>query len=342
MSDLKTEILFIGPPLSGPVSGGTLYNRYVIEELRKRHSVAVRSTLTQEEIRSASFHHVVVDSLSLQQVGVLRQEGYLQKVSLLLHYLPSFVATERACQFLELSTEERGALERTDSLIVTGAFMRNAIQSWTELEKPIHLVEPGFTRPSKMNSSDETAPRAQAPWLAVMLAPLTESKGIARFLEAVGAQCRESDRFEVLVAGRRGVEVRYEERLRTLIATNPGLAGRVRLLGELSHRAALHLLEGADCLVSCSRMESYGMALLEARQLGVLALALDKGNTREHAQPGHCEVFFNESELAHQFLSLARAPGHRSRRSKAIAHDQLRPWSTVAEEFLHALQSVDS
>lgn len=340
MSDLKADILFVGPALTSPISGGTLYNRYVIEELRKaQHSVRVVSIPDREEIRKSTFSSLVVDSLALEHVPGLRTEGRRSNLSLLLHYLPSFVSHERACKFCELTLEEQRALEGSDSLIVTGSFMRNAVQSWAELTQPVHLVEPGFSLAHDLNSSPEP-PRSACSIRAVMLAPLMESKGVARFLEEIARRCLKSDQFEVLIAGRVGVEADHEEQLRSLVATNTLLTERVQFLGELPHERALHLLGRADFFISCSRMESYGMALMEARQLGVFALALDRGNAREHAQPGQCEVFSDEGELAQEFLLTVRSRGHEKHGVKSLREP--RSWSTVATEFLEALQSADS
>jgi hypothetical protein len=63
------------------------------------------------------------------------------------------------------------------------------------------------------------------------------------------------------------------------LAADPTLRGRVKLLGELSPAAAVRVMAASNLMLSTSVMESYGMALDEARTLGLPILATAGGHT---------------------------------------------------------------
>lgn len=82
------------------------------------------------------------------------------------------------------------------------------------------------------------------------------------------------------------------ESLRSL-ATQPGIAGRVELLGRLSHDelAALYNRASVFCLPSVERSEAFGVVLLEAMRAGIPVVATDiegSGVTwvNQHGQTG--------------------------------------------------------
>jgi glycosyltransferase involved in cell wall biosynthesis len=83
-------------------------------------------------------------------------------------------------------------------------------------------------------------------------------------------------------------------------------------------------------------METYGMALAEARTLGLPILAHAGGNVGAHVTSGAGgELVASHEELAAAFLSLCRDPHeHHARLRLARAHAlPARAWSQAAAEF---------
>jgi glycosyltransferase involved in cell wall biosynthesis len=175
-----------------------------------------------------------------------------------------------------------------------------------------------------------------------MLCNLVEGKGVLPWLEHLAPRIRDGDRFVVRIAG--GGDPRYIERCRALIASEPGLRACVELLGPLPHMEALNVLQAADLLLSASRMESYGMALAEARALGVPVLARAGGNTAAHVEPAAGGALVgDERALAGAFLALVRDRDALAARTRAAAAAvRARSWHDAAAEFTaiatHALQ----
>jgi glycosyltransferase involved in cell wall biosynthesis len=66
---------------------------------------------------------------------------------------------------------------------------------------------------------------------------------------------------------------------------------------------------GSNIFISASQMESYGMALHEARALGLPVLAVDAGNVREHVASREQGVLYRSAaELAEGCVALMRGP----------------------------------
>jgi glycosyltransferase involved in cell wall biosynthesis len=89
-------------------------------------------------------------------------------------------------------------------------------------------------------------------------------------------------------------------------------------------------------------METFGMALQEARAYGLPILAVDGGYAREHLTHGVSGLLFDSAEaLAHDLLALTRAP---ARLQTLFENAQrLRPasdytWTRAAEIFSAALR----
>jgi len=103
-------------------------------------------------------------------------------------------------------------------------------------------------------------------------------------------------------------------------------------------------LAEAELLLSASVMESYGMALAEARVAGVPILARAGGNAASHvdASAGG-ELVASTPELVRACLELARTPARlRERIASARLHaPAARSWSEAAREFGGQLASLE-
>lgn len=330
-----TEHCFVVPRLDGPISGGTCYNRELLGELAQRARVCACELASPELTRALESARVVwVDSLYLEALPELRRRTRA-RLALIVHYLPSFVALERRAVNSELSREERRALAVADAFLVPSAFMRDALERLVApTQKSMFVVEPGTAarlRPARA---------ARDGLDVVLIGNVVEGKGLLAFLRALARVLAADDALAVSVIGRLDAEPAYVKACQALVAETPVLAERVQWLGVLSEPAALARLSRADLFVSASRMESYGMALNEARVVGVPILARAGGNTAAHvATEAGGALLHSDDALARACVALARDPElMRERLAAARAHAvEPRTWARAADELLAQL-----
>lgn len=326
-----SEHCFVVPRLDGPISGGTCYNRELLAELARRMPVRV-CDLGSAELRDAlqAARVVWVDSLYLEALPELGRQTRA-RLALIVHYLPSFVALGRPTARAELGREEQAALVTADAFLIPSVFMRDALERLVApTQKPMFVIEPG------------TAARRRDPRTAedgldvVLIGNVVEGKGLRAFLSALAQVLAKGDALRISVIGRLDADPAYAQACRAFVAETPVLAERVQFLGMRPEREALARLARADLFVSASRMESYGMALNEARVVGVPILAFGGGNAAAHvATEAGGELLDSDDGLARACVALARDPELlRARSTAARAHAvEPRTWARAAEEF---------
>ncbi|HEX3776455.1 MAG TPA: glycosyltransferase family 4 protein [Polyangiaceae bacterium] len=331
---------FLVPALTGPVTGGTLYNRELTAALASLTELAViepGAPRLDAALERASV--VWVDSLYLELLPELSRRAP-GRTALILHYLPSFVELGRAAARSELNQVERAALDAADAFLVPSAFMRDALEAIVApTQKKIFVVEPGSL------AGIEPAERARSNELnAIVLANVVPGKGIEAWLSALATALLPSDGLRVSIVGSLTADRAHAARCRRLVDDSALLRERIVFSGPRSPSEALCLLAGADVFVSASRMESYGLALREARVAGIPILARAGGNVAAHvsAEAGG-ELCSDETALARALVALARNPAVLSARQQAARTHTPAPrsWQDAAREFLTQLVACE-
>ncbi len=328
---------FIVPNLDGPVSGGTLYNRRMIAGLKEVGCACdvlpierAPTVLAQTGDGEGDGVDVWVDSLYLDHLPRLARAARSgTRLGLIVHYLPSLISNGEGLAPSDLTRIEVEALQTATMFLVPSAFMGGMVRRLTDDARPVLQVEPG--RPPGESSS-----LPDPPVRALMVANLVPGKGVARFLSCLAEQIRESDGLQVSIVGGAGQDPAYAESCHTL-GQDPRLRGQACFLGELPHDETLRQMASSNLLVSCSRMESYGMALMEARVLGVPILAKRGGHVAAMVdQDAGGELFADTTDLVASLLRICRDPADHRRRM-AVARTRAlpaRPWSAAALEFV--------
>jgi glycosyltransferase involved in cell wall biosynthesis len=182
----------------------------------------------------------------------------------------------------------------------------------------------------------------QPPVRALMVANLVPGKGVAELLASLASRIHATDALDLAIVGGARHDPRYAQQCHAL-AKDARLRGRVRFLGELSPEQTQAHLAACNLLVSASTMESYGMALAEARTVGVPILARRGGHvaTLVGGQWGG-EVFLNTEDLVAAVLMLCCTPTEHRRRIQLARARALpaRPWSLAASEFTAQLAKL--
>jgi glycosyltransferase involved in cell wall biosynthesis len=178
-----------------------------------------------------------------------------------------------------------------------------------------------------------------------LIANLTGGKGVEPFLRALSEELAPGDTLQLTIAGSLEADPAYARACQSFVATQPELAERVTFTGALSPSSVVTLLSTSNLLVSASRMESFGMAIAEARTLGVPVLARTGGNTAalvDAAAGGH--LVDGDGELARACCRLAR--DHRAHaRALGLAQGYPRPprdFAQAARDFVSQLSSSDA
>jgi glycosyltransferase involved in cell wall biosynthesis len=323
---------FIVPDLDGPVSGGTLFNRMLIAAANQV-GCPCRSLPIEKAraalVGAAGEDTFWVDSLYLDEFPTLcRAAKTGAQVALLLHYLPSLVTHGGGVCASLLTPTEVNALQAAGTFLVPSPFMRAAIERLAGVGRTIVCVEPGCL-------ATGLAPLPFPPARAVMVANLVPGKGVEPFLTNLAERIEGSDDFCLTVIGGDAFDRPYAGRCRR-VGDDPRLRGRVDFAGALSPEKTVRRMVASNLFVSASVMESFGMALAEARILGLPIVACTGGNVAELVDRA-CggELVGSPEALASAFLALCRDTGKHRRRMASARAGALppRPWTAAAREF---------
>ena len=260
---MARELWFVAPPFDGPISGGTLYNREIVKALIAL-GVSVKRLApdaARESLSRGAPGFYLVDTLYLGELAELRAANHAGRpLSLLCHYLPSLVSKGDALTSADLDPDEQRALDAADAFVAPSAFMQETIARLDPLGRPSIVVEPATLAPG-------LAPLRARPnsLRAIVVANLLPGKGVEPFLSALVRSASSRDAFELEIVGSPNVDPEYARSCVKAAGGDP----RIRFSGALEPLTLIEELAQRDLLISASRMESFGMALAEARTLEI-------------------------------------------------------------------------
>jgi len=303
--------LFVRPEPSAKITGGNLYNLQLIAALRAA-GADVREITRDGDVRG---HHAFVDSLYLDDLP------RFAPCHLVAHYLPSLVSDT------PLSDVERRALLAAAGFVVPSAFMADALTRLAPESRPVVVVAPGIDV-AEIDMTHLT-PSSRA----IVVANLVPGKGVLPLLAAIG-----NAPFALAVVGSAYDDPDYARKCHAAAGPN------VKFLGALSHVRTLAAVAASDFLVSPSRMESFGLALAEARALGIPIVARSGGNAAAHIDPAAGGALVDsDAALAEECLALSLdRKALEGRRQAAREHrPPTRSWADAARDFLTAFPDSD-
>jgi len=230
---------------------------------------------------------------------VLARKAPLQQSVLVVHHLPSLepgISPDDPAIGLE-----RAALPLFDRFLVTSAFTADLLVRRGFARERILTVEPGLP-PVELGPST-----IEPPFRALIVGNLIPRKGIRDLLFALAAAAVPGDAWSLDIVGRADLDPAYAETVGRVITRSPELAARVRFHHTASYAEMGEQYRGASVLISAASMETFGMALAEARAHGVPILALDGGYvSRQFADGAEGRLFKSIPALAEEFLRLMR------------------------------------
>jgi glycosyltransferase involved in cell wall biosynthesis len=174
---------------------------------------------------------------------------------------------------------------------------------------------------------------------------LVPRKSILEFLKALALRIDERDEFSIDVVGRMDSDPDYARKCVEFVQGYDGLQRSVRMNGAVPHARMSEFYGRASALISASEMETFGMALQEARGYGLPILALDGGYARHHfTDQENGRLFYAIPALAAGFLQLVRdehamrALFERAQIREAREDDSDYTWDAAATRLLQQLE----
>jgi glycosyltransferase involved in cell wall biosynthesis len=349
----RSPLAFVLPAQRGLISGGNIYNQRLIDALaaitapdalaapdahdaeRPVRTLAVAEG--QAAMRAGTPGTYFIDTLNLGDfIELLAQPHPRQRRILIVHHLPSLEpGIDPDDPALAI---ERATLPRFDGFLTTSSYTTALLRARG------HTTQVIMTVPPALSARDRQALRCPPVVRGLLVGNLIPRKGVLPFLSALDAAVVSDDRFDIDIVGGTALDPDYARACAQLVASSPRLGPRLHLRGEVAHAAMDAYYGAASVVISASSMETFGMALQEARAWGLPILACDGGNVRNHFAPGHNgQLHATVPALAHGFLALVRDPAH-MQRLFACAQDMRAgdeyTWDAAARALLEQLDAA--
>jgi glycosyltransferase involved in cell wall biosynthesis len=340
---MRRRLVFVLPSDSHLVSGGNIYNRELLAAARQLRSVDAMSVAEWErEVAAGEPGTFMVDTLNMSEflraVGERRPRA--QRFVLVVHHLPSLEpGLPVGDPALAL---EKEALPRFDGFLATSRYTAELLRA-RGLAQPCLTVSPAL------------APRPRPPLeyrpgvRGLIVGNLIPRKGVLPFIEALAAAVRAGDSLTVDVVGRSDLDPEHARaclraaRERGLMAGDG--AAMIRFRGPVSYEAMDGFYSAASLLLSTSTMETFGMALQEARATGLPILACRGGNAAAHVDEGVSgHLYDSVPDLVAGLMELVRSPGAMRRlfdSAQAARSGGDYTWDAAAREFLRQIDDFE-
>ncbi len=284
-------------------SGGYLYDRHLVDHLRKHgHQVQIISMPWRRPVAAAfdNYSKNLFDRLKALKVDLLLQDE-LNHPSLFLlnerlkervqypivsivHMLRSRVHAERSFHWLTHRIEAR-YLNSVDGFVFNSLETKRAVNSMIAKPKPSIVASPGGDRFKPKITDTEIRSRAQqpGPLRILFLGNLTRNKAPHLLIEA--AACLERESVFLIFAGRADVEPDYAEYLMRL-AAGLGMQDWLYFAGHLEGKMLQAMIRTSQLLAVPSAYEGFGIAYIEGMGFGLPAIATRAVGAKEIIQHG--------------------------------------------------------
>ena len=299
------RLAFVVPGALRSVTGGNLYDRVVIEELRRRGWTV---DVAEPGSVPAACDVVVVDSLALARIP----QPVVPTVALL-HQLPSDAEGKPHQREIE-----RSALGRAHLVVTVSEHLARNARELTAA--PVVVNRPGWDRAP----ADHRDP---APDIVLCVANAHPGKGVP---EAVQAFVRAELDLELVVVGDPERDRDEGRRLREAMERTPR---PVRLAGVVPAPELAALFARARAFLTASEYEGWPIAVSEAMASGVPVIGFDVPGLAELVRSGVDGVLVPVRDVASLARALARVAGDAalSRRLGASGRRRARTWATWDE-----------
>ena len=346
------ELAFVIPGKLSTPTGGYVYDRRIIDELRKLgwHVDVVslgdgfpQPTAGQREAAAARLRaiengrRVIVDGLAYGVLPEAAEElGRTHPVIALVHHPLALETGISEADAKRLRQSEQAALARASHVIVTSAATKRLLAAdYGVAAERITVVLPGTDAALSAKRSSDGVVRLLA------VGALVPRKGYDVLLAALATM--PGLPWTLSIAGDRTRDRAYGEQLDADIARF-GFADRVHTLGAVSDARVAELYQSADVFVLPSHFEGYGMAFAEALAHGLPVIGTTAGAIPETVPHGAGILVPPDDAraLAAALRRLIENPSEResmAARARA-ATNELPSWTESAKLFAQVLEDA--
>ena len=335
-----TELAFVVPGRLDQLTGGYLYDRHIIDDLRSRgHAVKIIELAPNDGetalAKLADGATTVIDGLALPDLDevVKAQCSRLRLVALVHHPLAeetglSQVAAEH------LMRREAAALQCCRGIVCPSPKTAAAVEAYGIPPDRILVIPPGTAK------SDRPFRSRRGPVRSLLcVASVIPRKG-HRVLVAALARVRDLD-WQMLCIGSLERDPRTARSIRQMISA-ARLGRRVTLAGEQPPRMVMRAYRAADLFVLPSHHEGYGMAFAEAMAHGLPVIGSSSGAIPETV-PREAGLLVPAGDVAALARALRRviaepALAVRLAAGSRVAGRRLPDWQRAAERWEQLLK----
>lgn len=315
------------------VSGGYIYDRLVVEQLRALGDTVSVVSLSPDSASlpqlSASDYDVVVgDELCFRELGPLfgAAPPDLHRV-LLIHHLSAWEHGEGARRS-ELLALEKAAILAADACVATSRVTADRLEH-ERLTRRVAVAEPGADRFERPASAGQEPGAARLRLLFV--GNILPRKRVLELAEAFAELS--SAHAELVLVGAE-LEPDYAHAVRAVIE-RADVAARVKWLGSLDAAGVAEQLALADVLVLPSALEGYGMVLSEALWCAVPIIAARVGAAEQLVSRTSAGLLYEPDDDAGLGAALSSFVSDGALRAKLraaawLAAEQLPRWRDTA------------
>lgn len=333
------------------MSGGTLYDLRVIDELRQSgwridlHELPGCFPLADKNTKGAadavlleipSAETVVFDGLALPAFAeiLLREAGRLALMALVHHPTAdeTGLTADESKRLFEIEKQAFAAMRR---IVVPSSAMGRRLAAYGVESARIDVAEPGVESAARAVGSGGDA-------VALLcVASLTPRKGHLMLLDAL-SDCSTLD-WHLICAGPLDSDPGTTAAVTDAIV-HLGLSDRVQLVGPQVGKDLAALYADADIFVLASRYEGYGMVFAEAMARGLPIVASGEGAVADTvpAAAGIVVPVDDRAALSGALRGMIDDPAFRRRKADGswAAGQSLPRWADTAARFARAVESA--
>lgn len=335
VGELQVKNIFVVPDSYQSPSGGNIYNRFLVNALKNRglNAESLPPDRAKRSLHTKEKSVYWVDTLCVGFIdSVQKSKNRMDEIFLIVHHLRSLEPDLSREEYSQEYTKEQKVFDAVSGFLVTSPFTQNVLNERGLSGKPIFVVPPAL---SIFPSQTKKQVRG---FLGLMVSNLIPRKGILQFLEELGKGVTEKDEFQIQIVGRFDIDPEYSQKCQAAAERNPILKKSVRFCGPASLTRLKKIYESSSIFISASKMETYGMALQEARSFRLPMLALDRGYVKAHISPGeNGYVYRSIEELSGACLGFIREPERISQLQKERLDSKeksLYSWNDAADIFM--------
>jgi len=302
------SVTFIIPDVNAFQSGGNIYNKNLIAGLRKNGYVVDVLDLVafqKQDINQQKGYYFFDTLYFAQLTQIFAKKNKQTQFWLIVHHLESLYPPKDWTTTDYFLQKEHRFLVQFDGFLTSSQFTADYLNSY-HLTPPKVVILPAidYIPTNQFN-------RKSHPIKAIMVANLVERKGILPFLEQLqkSTLLTPSNPLQIQLVGTAAIEKSYAQKCLTLLETTPLLGQIVQYQGQLSPKQLHFYYQTSNLFISTAFMETYGMALQEARAFRLPILGLDGGNVKHHIIDGITGYLANDlTILVNQLEQIVASP----------------------------------